>query len=216
MWEFIDKVVYINLDHRQDRRDIMKKFFEEGQIPEDKIIRISAVKQGKGIGCLKSHTQALQLAKNNNWKNVLILEDDLEWLEFDKGYSQLQEIMKFPRWDVIQLVGWYVRHDLPRLFYTLNAGAYIVNSSYYDTLLKNRYEALNKITGFQSFFLNCSMYTADVYWNKLVEKDYWYGLYPCICRQVDIYSDNLKMTYSQSSVNGIYKEEDKAKFFSPI
>lgn len=216
MWEFIDKILYINLDHREDRRRIIKDFFEKGQIPEDKIMRISAIKQGKGIGCLKSHTQALQIAKNNNWKNVLILEDDLEWLEFDKGYSQLQELMKLPRWDVIQLVGWYVKHDLPRLFYTLNAGAYLVNSSYYDTLLKNRYDALSRMTGIQSFYSDYRMNTADVSWNKLVEKDHWYGLYPCMCRQVDIYSDNLNITYNQSSVNGIYNPEDKAKFFSPI
>ncbi|NDB81832.1 MAG: glycosyl hydrolase family 25, partial [Alphaproteobacteria bacterium] len=44
MWEFVDKVIYINLDHRQDRRDIMKLFFEKGQIPEDKIVRFPAIK----------------------------------------------------------------------------------------------------------------------------------------------------------------------------
>ena len=27
MWEFVDKVVYINLDHREDRRQVMQKFF---------------------------------------------------------------------------------------------------------------------------------------------------------------------------------------------
>jgi glycosyl transferase family 25 len=217
MWEFIDKIIYINLDYRQDRVDIMKKFFIEGKIPEDKIIRLSAIRCNKGyIGCLRSHTKALQMAKDNNWKNVLILEDDLEWFNLDTQYSSLEYLTTLPRWDVIQLVGWYVKYDFPRIYDTMNAGAYLVNSHYYDTLLQNRYESLRKITSFEMIYKSFIPYTADMYWNKLAKQDHWYGLYPCICRQVDIYSDNSKMTYTQSQVNGIYKAEDKAKFFAPI
>lgn len=217
MWEFIDKIVYINLEHRQDRRDIMKKFFVEGNIPEDKVIRYSAIRTAKGyIGCLKSHTAVLQMAKDNGWKNVLILEDDLEWFNLDSQYNVLKELTNLPRWDVIQLVGWYVKYDFPRIYDTMNAGAYLVNNHYYDTLLRNRYESLRKITSFEMLYKSFVPYTADMYWNKLAKNDHWYGVYPCICRQVDIYSDNSKITYKQSEVNGIYKLEDKAKFFAPI
>jgi glycosyl transferase family 25 len=217
MWEFIDKIVYINLDHRQDRRDIMKKFFTEGQIPEDKIIRCPAIRTSKGyVGCLRSHTKALQMAKDNNWKNVLILEDDLEWFNLDTQYKALEDLTKLPRWDVIQLVGWYIKYDFPRIYGTMNAGAYLVNGSYFDTLLRNRMESLRKMQSVEILYKSLTQYTADVYWNKLAEKDHWYGLYPCICRQVDIYSDNSKITYKQSEVNGIYNPEDKAKFFAPI
>jgi glycosyl transferase family 25 len=216
MWEFIDKVVYINLDHRQDRRDIMKRFFEEGKIPEDKIVRFSAFHIKRGVGCLKSHTKALQLAKDNGWKNVLILEDDLEWLNFEDGYAKLQELIQLPKWDVIQLVGWYVKHDLPRIYYTLNAGAYLVNAEYYDALLRNRYESLRRITGVETIWKGVAPYTADVYWNKLAEKDHWYGINPCMCRQVNTYSDNLDFVYRANDVHGIYKPEDKSIFFSPI
>ena len=216
MWEFIDKVIYINLDHREDRRKIMKKFFEKGQIPEDKIVRFSAFHIKRGIGCLKSHTGALQMAKDNGWKNVLILEDDLEWLEFESGYKQLEELVKLPRWDVIQLVGWYVKYDFPRIYHTLNAGAYLVNSSYYDTLLANRYSALRGIRSFETIYKGVAKYTTDVYWNHLAKNDYWYGLYPCICRQVNTYSDNMNYTYQANQVYGIYRAEDKSKFFSPI
>jgi glycosyl transferase, family 25 len=216
MWEFIDKVIYINLDTREDRRKIMAKFFEEGKIPQDKIVRFSAFHIKRGIGCLKSHTKALQMAKDNGWKNVLILEDDLEWLEFEKGYEQLQELIKLPRWDVIQLVGWYVEYDFPRIYYTLNAGAYLVNSSYYDTLLANRYAALRGITSVETIWKGVAKFTADVYWNRLLKNDYWYGLYPCMCRQVNTYSDNLDFVYRADQVYGIYKPEDKSIFFTPI
>lgn len=216
MWEFIDKIIYINLDHREDRRKIMKDFFEKGQIPEEKVVRFSAIRRPKGmIGCLESHTAALQMAKDNKWKNVLILEDDLEWFNFDQ-YKTLEELVSLPRWDVIQLVGWYVKYEFPRIFETMNAGAYLVNGNYYDTLLANRWESLRKIKSFEMLYKSSIPYTTDVYWNKLAKRDYWYGLYPCICRQVDIYSDNSKMTYKQSAVNGIYTEEDRVKFFTPI
>ena len=217
MWEFIDKIIYINLDHRQDRRDIMKKFFEQGQVPSDKIIRLPATRKGKGyIGCLESHTRAIKMAKDNEWKNVLILEDDLEWLEFEKGYSQLEELIKLPKWDVIQLVGWYVKHDLPRIYHTLNAGAYLVNGHYFDKLIKNRLESLRKITSIEMLYKSASPYTADVYWNKLAATDNWYGVYPCICHQVVSYSDNSKKTYRADQVHGIYKSDDEVKFFAAI
>lgn len=218
MWEFIDKVVYINLDHRQDRRDIMAKFFEEGQIPQDKIVRVSAVKQGKGIGCLKSHAKALELARENKWKNVLILEDDLQWFNLDTQYSALEELTKLPKWDVIQLVGWYMEYDFPRIYKTLNAGAYLVNNHYYDTLLANRYGAIRRMNNpVEHIWKSRGWYTADVYWHKLSAVDNWYGLYPCICRQVDILSDNTGSVYKQSEVHGIYPgREMKNKIFTPI
>lgn len=218
MWEFIDKIVYINLDHREDRREIMKKFFNEGQIPEDKIVRFSAIKTYKGyVGCLKSHTAVLQMAKNNKWKNVLILEDDLQWYNLDLQYKVLEDIVNTKQWDVIQLVGWYIKYDFPRIYETMNAGAYLVNEHYYDKLLANRYESIKKITRFEMLYKPYIQYTGDVYWNKLVATDNWYGLYPCICRQVDIYSDNSKITYKQSEVHGIYPgREIQNKLFTAI
>lgn len=217
MWEFIDKIVYINLDHREDRRKIMKDFFEKGQIPEDKVIRFPAIQTSKGcIGCLRSHTAVLQMAKDNKWKNVLILEDDLEWLDFEKGYEELKKLIELPKWDIIQLVGWYVKYDFPRVYETMNAGAYIVNSEYYDILLQNRHESLKLLTSFRGL-IKTIPYTADVYWNKLACKDTWYCLYPCMCRQVDIYSDNSNIVYRQSEVNGIYPGiEAYQKIFKPI
>lgn len=217
MWEFIDKIVYINLDHREDRRIIMKDFFEKGSIPEDKIVRFPAIRATKGIiGCLKSHTSVLQMAKDNEWKNVLILEDDLQWLNFEDGYKQLEELIKLPNWDVIQLVGWYIKFDFPRVYNSMNAGAYLVNGNYYDKLLQNRYESIRRITSFEMLYKSPVPYTADVYWNKLSQKDNWYGIYPCICCQVNVHSDNSNFTYDAEKVNGIYKVGDKSKFFAPI
>jgi len=138
MWEFVNKVIYINLDHREDRRIIMSKFFTDTQIPLEKVIRFPAIKNKNGsLGCVESHLGVLKLAKENGWKNILILEDDVEILNFEEGYKKLEELVSLPKWDVIMLMGWYYKHDIPRIYGGGNSGAYLVNERYIDTLLSN-------------------------------------------------------------------------------
>jgi GR25 family glycosyltransferase involved in LPS biosynthesis len=205
MWEFIDKIVYINLDHRQDRRDVMAKFFEEGGMPSEKIIRFSAIKHTKGaIGCLASHTEVLRMAKKEGWKNVLILEDDLQWINLESAYQQLLELITKPKWDVILLCGWYKIYDFPRVYDSLNTGAYLVNGDYYDTLLANREWALRNIPKPRNIFSNIPSYAADFSWKYVMQKHMWYCLYPCICSQIDDYSDNSNAIIKASLAVGIF------------
>jgi len=216
MWEFVDKVIYINLDERQDRRDIMKAFFEKGQIPEDKIVRFPAIKRRiTQIGILSSHTAVLQLAKQNGWKNILILEDDLQWLDFQPAYNQLCDLVQQPKWDVIMLCGWYGTYEFPRIYSASNAGAYLVNESYIDTLLANRMTYLNKHK--KMFYLQPSkqiFWAADVSWNSAMSKDTWFCLYPCICSQVDGHSDNSGSVIKASLVVGIWSKEVEKTVFN--
>ena len=208
MWEFIDKIVYINLDERQDRRNIMKSFFEKGQIPENKIVRFSAIKRKRAVlGILESHAQVLRMAKEADWKNVLILEDDLQWINLQTQYSQLEELTK-QSWDVILLCGWYQDYNFPRIFMSLNAGAYLVNGSYYDKLLENRENALRNMnkSGIRKL-LDRKSYAADVSWNSLMRQDNWFGLYPCICSQVDGESNNTGRIIKASQVVGIFDQK---------
>jgi len=216
MWEFVDKFIYINLDNRQDRRDVMYKFFEEGQIPLEKVVRFSAVnKKYKPLGCLESHTEVIKLAKKEGWKNVMILEDDMEWVDFKEGYSRLVELTKLPDWDVILLVGWYYEYNFPRIYFSNNAGAYLVNEAYQDTLLKNRELSLNKLKLGIGFDYKNPKYYTDVYWSELMAKDIWYGLNPCICRQVDGFSDINNRIVESSKVVGIFSETVRKSVYKP-
>jgi len=205
MWDFVDKFIYINLDHRQDRRDIMSKFFEEGQIPLEKVVRFPAIRRSYGqLGCLESHTEVLKLANKEGWKNILILEDDMEWVDFKEGYSRLADLTKLPDWNVILLVGWYYEHSFPRIYFSNNAGAYLVKEEYRDTLLKNRETAVYKLKRGIGFNWRNPKYHTDVYWSELMRKDVWYGLHPCICRQVDGFSDINNKNVESSKVIGIF------------
>ena len=92
IYDHIDYVFYINLDRRTDRRDHIESTFKEYGI--DKYERFSAIPDEFGIvGCTKSHQAVLKLAKQRGYKNVLIFEDDFEFLvspeEFEKTVCKM-------------------------------------------------------------------------------------------------------------------------------
>ena len=209
----------------------MKKFFEEGKIPEEKVERFSAIKHDVGIvGCAMSHIAILKRAKEQGWKSVLILEDDLQWADFDSKYLSLETLVSSRSWDVCMLGGLYLEYKLPKITRAFCTNAYIVNSHYYDTLLDNfetglrrkidvklpmipiiserrKIEAINKIINGRNEF------NVDTYWFKLQEKDDWIGVEPMV-EQIngfsDIYNDvvdrqkleyNLILEFSQRMKN---------------
>lgn len=125
IWNKIDAVCVINLDHRTDRWEVLKE--ELSFLPEGKLHRISACwgkklpTYGKGVlfrgcteeemlqwagraGCVLSHRKALAAAKQNNWDTVLILEDDamlLDRLCGNVGNMILDTVEAQPEWDII-------------------------------------------------------------------------------------------------------------------
>ena len=99
MWEFLDKVIYINLDHREDRRKIMEKLCIDARIPEEKVLRFSAIKHQHGIvGAALSHISVLKLAKEQRYKRILILEDDMEFVDFETNYLKLEKLISTNIW----------------------------------------------------------------------------------------------------------------------
>jgi hypothetical protein len=97
-WSMIDGVLVINLDRRADRWDKVREL-TAGLVPEERLQRLPAVLgadlPGFGArpwfrgrkrdatwagraGCLLSHRLAITHAKAHGWRNLLILEDDIE------------------------------------------------------------------------------------------------------------------------------------------
>jgi glycosyl transferase family 25 len=192
VWDLIDKIIYINLDKRVDRKNNMEKILSD--IPNDKIIRFSAIQDKKGyIGCTKSHIECLRIAKENNWKNVLILEDDIIWdkQHFNKGYLKLIKLIKNP-YDVILLGTAHavVNMETSRLYEGQTACAYIVANHYYDQLISTFTDSLN---GLLETDIYC-VYAHDQYWKILQKKDNWYYSYPGLFIQGPDYS-NIENTY---------------------
>lgn len=182
--ETIEKVVYINLEYRTDRRQHIQQ--ELSIFPAEKIIHFNAIKHNKGgIGCSMSHIGVLELAIKNNWKNVLIVEDDLQWKNFDNGHSILSNLVKNP-YDVIMLSGHSVKYN--RKTYKLQnccaRTAYLVSNHYYQTLLNNYKTGLVLL---EKDFRGS--HRGDMYWNRLQERDKWYIIMPQMCMQQPSFSD---------------------------
>jgi glycosyl transferase family 25 len=189
MFEFIEKVVYINLDSRTDRR--LQIEAELAVFPSDKVLRFSAIKEENGNhGCSKSHIAVLEMAITQNWSNVLIIEDDAKWHKFEIGYAILERLIK-EKYDVISLGGIGGRIDLES-FRAINfqtTTAYLVSNHYYNTLLNNFKEGLEILLASNTYH---SIGCIDQHWKLLHNKDKWFRIYPHLLYQQKGYSDIIK------------------------
>lgn len=185
MFDAIQHIVYINLDERTDRRAHV-----EGQLarafPPERIQRFSAIRATKGaVGCSRSHIAVLEFAKANGWSNVLIVEDDFTWNNFDKGAPVLDALLTKP-FDVIVLCGAYVVCDSGgRLQSCQTTTAYLVNKEYYDTLIANYKAGLALYEATDDY----RVYALDQYWKRLQPVGRWYIVRPNMGFQLPGFSD---------------------------
>jgi len=182
--ELIEKVVYINLDRRKDRLVQIQQ--ELSIFPPEKVQRFDAISHEKGlIGCVKSHIEVLELAISNNWKNVLIVEDDMQW---SSNFSDviLRKLLS-QSYDVIGLGGTmvnYNRNTYKASFFSTTT-AYVISNHYYSVLLENFKQGCQKLV--ESY--EPQKYALDRYWQPIQARDNWYIIMPPICIQRPSYSD---------------------------
>lgn len=188
---FVEKILFINLNERKDR---LKQIQEElAFIPEDKIIRFEAIKNANGnLGCTKSHIACLNLAIKNNWKNVLILEDDAKWNNYDKSSIVFENIYReHPDFDVITLgnVGASFDKKTYKLYSGQTTTAYFVNGHYYETLRdkfmegERELEKITKDTTNEQKVRIENSNAVDQIWKQLQSKDNWYIVNPALMIQ---------------------------------
>jgi len=80
--ETFDKIYCINLDTRADKWELCLKEFKKYNIL-DLVERVPAIYNSNGPrGCFMSHIKCMNLAKEGNYKKILILEDDFEFLTY--------------------------------------------------------------------------------------------------------------------------------------
>jgi len=182
----LDAILYINLDNREDRKNNFLNQMKKLGVDENKIHRISGVYLPKNghKGCVQSHIIALKIAELNNWKKVIIMEDDAEILDIDrfetvlkKSFDEIQNI----NWDVLNLscfnrkfVNVENKNTIKKLKLCTTSAAYIINNHYYKKL-RNLFEMCNNMIDInKNFDYNNEPYALDQQWNKLIEEDNWY------------------------------------------
>jgi glycosyl transferase family 25 len=208
----ITNAFYINLEHRKDRKEHVEREMKTMGIPVE---RFDAIKMSIGaIGCSMSHLQVLQNALNNNSDHVLIVEDDIQFLEpeiFKTNFNRFLE-KHGNNWDVILLagnnVGPYelVDETCIKVSSCQTTTGYLVNGHYIKKLLKNFK------TGLDNFITNPTqpyLYAIDQFWFSLQKTDNWYLIIPPTVFQRENYSDIEKKVVN-------YKRDmvDLNKFYS--
>ena len=178
----IDKIIYINLDNRPDRKLKIDKVIEQSKFKNYSIHRIQGTLNNNcgHIGCAYSHVNALKYAKENNFNSVMILEDDFEFI----NENILFEIPK--HFDVFMLASVYyetIPLNSDSLFhkvkYATTTSGYIVKKHYYNTLIKCFEEAIEnmekQLQEFQKIYPLKKMYETnfaiDQHWFSLQRKD---------------------------------------------
>ena len=182
---------YINLDSRPDRRAHVEAQLNLVGI---KANRFKAIRMNNGaVGCSMSHLKCLEIAKDNNWEHVLIVEDDITFLNpilFVNNFTSFLNNHK--SFDVALLAGNnippYVRVDdtCIKISRCQTTTGYIVKRHYYDTLLKNIREGILKLMHEPDKHV---LYAIDKFWFRLQEKDNWYLITPPTVVQREDYSD---------------------------
>jgi len=182
-WSLIDKIVFINLESRPDRLIEITAELKKVKAPADKVIHLNAIKEKNGaVGCAKSHIAALEMARDNGWNNVLILEDDMVFENDSQSCTRLNNFLDklvTISWDVVFLsASYYIIKKMTEGFYRVEwaymANSYLVNQHYYGKLINTFSGAIYRM---QNIEANAGI---DASWIKLMEKDNWYGVYPCV------------------------------------
>ena len=190
----IDKIIYINLNHRSDRKKQIT--FELDKFNLLNYEHFPAIKHNNGaIGCSKSHIEVLKIAKKNKYKNLLVLEDDFKFIiDKDTFYNEISKLNDIT-FDVCLLAyntPNFYDSEYPFLYKIKDAqttSAYIINSHYYDTLINHWEKGLIKLEETN----DDTKYACDQYWKELQKIDNWYCFKIRIGKQRESYSDIQKV-----------------------
>jgi GR25 family glycosyltransferase involved in LPS biosynthesis len=199
--ENIDKIYYINLDYRIDRREQffrqIETHFKDG-ILENRIERFPAIKHDQGLlGCSMSHLEVIKNAKATCARYVLVFEDDFEFIvsreTFESNITKLFE----------QVANYSLDFKVVMLAYNANnrseianndildsttevqtCSGYLVNGAYYDELIQCWEEGVRL---YQETWRDW-IYCCDQYWKKL-QKEKWFLFKTRIGKQCAGFSD---------------------------
>jgi len=187
----IKNVFYINLETREDR----KRYFEnQMKMVGLNAVRFNAIKHNIGaVGCSLSHLELLKYAKINDLDHILIMEDDIMFLNPKLFIENLNIFLTSQLdFDVLLIagnnMGDYVKinNNCVKITHCQTTTGYLVKNHYYDKLIDNIQTGINHLMSNINLKIH---YAIDQYWCKLQLIDKWYLLTPLTVSQRPDYSD---------------------------
>jgi glycosyl transferase family 25 len=212
--ENIKHAFYINLESRTDRKQHVETQLHNIGISAT---RFNAIKLTNGaIGCSMSHLKCLEIAKENKWDHVMILEDDILFLNPNVFKNQLNKFLQnYKDFDVLLIAG----NNVPpyqkiddcciKVYRCQTTTGYIVQKHYYDTLINNIKEGVKQLIKYPEQHV---VYAIDKYWFRLQEIDNWFLITPLTVTQREDYSDIEKRPTNYTRV---MTDLDKEWMFKP-
>ena len=144
------------------------------------------------------------IAKKNNWKEVMIVEDDITFLEPNLFKNNLNNFLNSKiDFDVLLIAGNNfspydeINENCIKIYNCQTTTGYIVKQHYYDTLINNIKQSVILLMK-QPF--NHRFYAIDIWWKHLQKKDNWYLLIPLNITQMSGFSDIEKRITNYSNV----------------
>ena len=198
--EQIDAILYINLDHRTDRREHLEAEFKRMDLPEGKIHRINAIRNANGaLGCTLSHLKALKLVEENPaWNRVLIMEDDFtfkgtSYNDFDASLDDFFKKFDLKGWDIFlpsynhwnAIVEDTAYYNYRKVNYSQTTSSYIFQRAYMDKLKTNFRASAEGLMRHGKVPEHC----LDINWTRLQKEGQWFLVYPALGHQYDNHSD---------------------------
>ena len=188
--ELFGGVFYINLEHRKDRKKQIESELNKMNLNYE---RYNAIKKEKGyLGCSLSHLNILKEAKRRNLKNVLIFEDDFQFIvDKSKFWEKMNKFFNDNIDYDILLIGYNINssnsynNELSKVLDSQTTSAYLVNNKFYDRLIENFTEGYKLLE--QTDIYN--KYAIDQYWKKLQPMNNWLAFKEKIGIQRESYSD---------------------------
>jgi transposase-like protein len=193
MNNYFDKIFCINLDRRKDRWEETVTELKKWGI-FDGVNRISAVDGNKikdnpypinngELGLLETHLKLIRNAKEKKYKNILLIEDDIEFTgeinNLDKYFDQLPE-----KWDMLWFGGNHNTHvgnrinlindNIIKCNNTYSTHCIAINNSVYDLLIS---------------LLSKKQKPVDVYYSDIQKSYDCYSFHPSIAIQRPSFSD---------------------------
>jgi GR25 family glycosyltransferase involved in LPS biosynthesis len=190
--KYFDKIYCINLDRREDRWEESVKEFEKwgllGQIERYSAIDGTTLKNNYNInngelGLVETHLQLIVDAKNKKYKNILLIEDDIEFTNEIKNLDNYFDFLP-NEWDMLWFGGNHNKHigfkiklineKIIKCENTYSTHCIAINNSVYDLLVN---------------LLNKRKKPVDVYYSDIQKSYDCYSFNPSIALQRPSFSD---------------------------
>ena len=192
---YIDKIYYINLKHRKDRKEHIENQIKKFIDPKLSITtRFNAIANKNGcIGCSESHLAVIEECIQNNYNNVLIFEDDFEFIiekyEF-KNYLDIFFKKKKIDYDILLLgvngPSFANKIDFFKVTNSLTTSGFIINNRVFKQF---REICKESISGLKQKNSGCCI---DELWKKIQRNGNVYTFPKRVGRQRSDYSDIIK------------------------